>query len=512
MSFNKEKHLSANIEAIKLCFQLEKEKRSPTQDEIKALKQYAGFGALKCILNPVETLSDIAHWPNSEAELFPLVAELHDTLKKNSKSEQQYKQYLGSLKNSILTAFYTPPELVQVLAETLNEKGVSPIKFLDPSAGMGEFVAAFKNQNETVQTTGIEKDLLAGKLLSHLYPNDKMRTMGFEEIESRYNNHFDVVSSNIPFGDVAVFDPEFQSSSLIAKKYSTQSIHNYFFIKVVDVLRDGGILAFITSQGLMNSTNIQPVRNWLMGECSLVSAIRLPNNLFREYAGTEVGSDLIVLQKNPYKTSISSQEEDFIHSRKQKDGIMVSDYFQDAARIVQTKAYLDTDPYGKPARIYIHGGGIEGIAADLKKMLQADLDKNLDFNLFQKNFKPVDKSLLASEKNIAPKPANSEQTPLSLYDLFDFSPQERTQHKPIRKRQSPKTNGKQLNLFSQPVNTNGKETKGEIPQLPELRTFSGVLETFHKVGSLVRASGLPKRSGWRRCKLQTTETEPTSKV
>ena len=81
MSFNKEKHLSANIEAIKLCFQLEKEKRSPTPEETKALKQYSGFGALKCILNPVETLSDIAHWPNSEVELFPLVAELHDTTK-----------------------------------------------------------------------------------------------------------------------------------------------------------------------------------------------------------------------------------------------------------------------------------------------------------------------------------------------------------------------------------------------------------------------------------------------
>ena len=354
---------------------------------------------------------------------------------------------------------------------------------------MGEFVAAFKNQNGTVQTIGIEKDLLTGKLLSHLYPNDKMRTMGFEEIESRYNNHFDVVSSNIPFGDVAVFDPEFQSSSLIAKKYSTQSIHNYFFIKAVDVLRDGGILALITSQGLMNSTNNQPVRNWLMGECSLVSAIRLPNNLFTEYAGTEVGSDLIVLQKNPYKTSISSQEEDFIHSRKQKDGIMVSDYFQDAARIVQTKAYLDTDPYGKPARISIHDGGIEGIAVDLKKMLLADLDKNLDFNLFQKNVKLVSKSLLTSEKNVTQKSAKSEQAPLTLYDLFDFSPQERTQHNPIRKRQSPKLNGKQLNLFSQPVNTNGKETKGEIPQLPELRKFNGLLETHYKVGSLVKDSG-----------------------
>ena len=144
MSFNKEHHLRANIEVIKLCFQLEKENRSPTSEETKALKLYSGFGALKCILNPVANLSDIAHWPNSEVELFPLVAELHGLLKENSSSEQQYKQYLGSLKNSILTAFYTPPEVVQVLAESLQKNGVLTTKFLDPSAGMGEFISAFK--------------------------------------------------------------------------------------------------------------------------------------------------------------------------------------------------------------------------------------------------------------------------------------------------------------------------------------------------------------------------------
>lgn len=294
MSFNKEKHLRANIDAIKLCFQLEKEKRSPTQEETEALKQYAGFGALKCILNPVETLSDIAHWSNSEVELFPLVAELHDLLKENSTSEQQYKQYLGSLKNSILTAFYTPPEIVEVIAESLHGNGISPTSFLDPSAGMGEFVSAFKNQDNSAQVTGIEKDLLTGKLLSHLHPNDKMRVMGFEEIENRFKNHFDVVSSNIPFGDVAAFDISFSKSNDKVKQQACRSIHNYFFIKGMDTLREGGILAFITSQGVMNSPKNEPVRRWLMENSNLVSSIRLPNNLFREYAGTEVGNILIM--------------------------------------------------------------------------------------------------------------------------------------------------------------------------------------------------------------------------
>ena len=122
--------------------------------------------------------------------------------------------------------------------------------------------------------------------------------MGFEEIESRYNNHFDVVSSNIPFGDVAAFDISFLKSKDKVKQQSSRSIHNYFFLKGMDTLREGGVLAFITSQGVMNSPKNEPVRQWLMDNSRLVSAVRLPNNLFSEYAGTEVGSDLIILQKD----------------------------------------------------------------------------------------------------------------------------------------------------------------------------------------------------------------------
>ncbi|WP_346856939.1 helicase-related protein [uncultured Draconibacterium sp.] len=488
MSFNKEKHLRANIDAIKLCFLLEKEKRSPTPKESEALKQYAGFGALKCILNPVENLSDIADWSNSEVELFPLVAELHDLLKKDSTSEQQYKQYLGSLKNSILTAFYTPPEIVQVLAESLHENGISPSRFLDPSAGMGEFVSAFKNQDNSAQATGIEKDLLTGKLLSHLHPNDKMQVMGFEEIENRYNNHFDVVSSNIPFGDVAAFDISFSKSKDKVKQQACRSIHNYFFLKGMDSLREGGILAFITSQGVMNSPKNEPVRRWLMENSNLVSAIRLPNNLFRENAGTEVGSDLIILQKNSNKNQLQSKEKDFIKSEKYKSGIYNNSYYNDFQRVVHTEGFIDTDPYGKPAQVFIHKGGIVGMAADLKKMLQADLAENHDLNLFQQN-KPINESI-HSQKNIAkPDSTNIKQPSLSLYDLFDFKTEERTQHKPIRKRQLPKAKGKQLNLFSQPRNVNGKEKIVRKPQLPETRKFAGNLKAYHREGSLVQDNG-----------------------
>lgn len=483
MSFNKEKHLRANIEALKLVFQLEREKRSPTNEEQEALKQYSGFGALKCILNPAESLSDIVHWPNSEIGLFPLVTELHDLLKNNAQTEQQYKQYVNSLKNSILTAFYTPSEIVQVLAETLKQSQVSVRNFLDPSAGLGAFISTFKNQNEGLSVTGFEKDLLTGRILSKLYPEDKIRISGFEEIENRYNNHFDVVSSNIPFGVVAAFDISFLKSTDKVKRQATRSIHNYFFLKGMDTLREGGILAFITSQGVMNSPKNEPERQWLMNNSRLVSAVRLPNNLFSENAGTEVGSDLIVLQKESGRNQLTQKEKEFVQSDKLSSGVFNNHYFNNFQRVVHTEGFIDTDPYGKPAQVFIHNGGIKGIASDLKKMLEDDFREKLDVELFQKH--TSDRKLIS-----APTPDKARekefQPQLTLYDLFSFSQEERSQNKPTRRRNSAKSKNKQLNLFSQQNPLNGKQSKEIIGPIPDIRPFTGKLYNHLRNGSLVK--------------------------
>ncbi|QGY45750.1 DNA methylase [Maribellus comscasis] len=485
MSFNKEKHLRANIEAIKLVFQLEREKRSPTNEEQKALKQYSGFGALKCILDPVGSPSDMDHWPKSEVGLFPLVSQLHDVLKSNSQSDQQYKQYVSSLKNSILTAFYTPPEIVQVLAQTLKQNQVSPKSFLDPSAGLGAFISAFKNQNDRLTVTGFEKDLLTGKILSKIYPDDKIRIRGFEEIENRYNNHFDVVSSNIPFGDVAIFDISFLKSKDKIKQQASRSIHNYFFLKGIDVLRDGGVMAFITSQGVMNAPKNETVRQWLMKNSRLVSAVRLPNNLFSEYAGTEVGSDLIILQKDSGKNRLTQKEKDFVQSEKLSSGIFNNNYFNDFQRVVHTEGFIDTDPYGKPAQVFIHKEGISGIASDLRKMLETDFKEKLDVDLFQrdsfnKKFNSVSSGTKTEERT------NHPGNELTLYDLFGLSKEERSQHKPARRRNLTKTKSKQLNLFSPPNPVNGKRSKEIVPPLPGIRQFKGELYSHLKTGSLVK--------------------------
>ena len=168
-------------------------------------------------------------------------------LRENSTDEAQYKRYFSSLKNSLLTAFYTPPQVVEAIAEAVKGAGVTPVKVLDPSAGMGEFISVFsKISAENRNLMSYEKDLLTGQMLTALHPETKVRVRGFEEIDKQFNGYFDVVSSNIPFGDVSVFDPQFVKADDPARRQARGSLHNYFFVKGVDTLREGGILAFST--------------------------------------------------------------------------------------------------------------------------------------------------------------------------------------------------------------------------------------------------------------------------
>jgi len=378
MAFNKRAHLRGNIDAIKTAFLLESTNRTSTPEEQAILENYSGFGGIKAVLNPVGHPDDERHWTKSDLDLFPLVTELHEVLREGAGDEMQYKRYVSSLKNSILTAFYTPPEVVNALVETIHERGIIPTRLLDPSAGTGVFASAFRLQFPDCENTCFEKDLLTGKILSQLYPRDKVRIERFENIESRYSNHFDIVTSNIPFGDVAVYDPVFTANNDPVRRLASRSVHNYFFLKSVDAIREGGIVAFITSQGVLNAEQNRPVRQWLMERCDPVSAVRLPNNLFADHAGTEVGSDLVILQRQARETNLTQRQHEFVESRRLSNGIQVNNLFQTFDRIVHTSSKIDTDPYGKPALVFLHNGGVSGIAAGLKDMLREDLAKHLN--------------------------------------------------------------------------------------------------------------------------------------
>ena len=531
MAFNRKTKLRDNIEAIRTVFELDNAKRQATPEEKEILSRYCGFGGLKCILNPATNLSDTARWAKYDLELFPLTAELHRIIRDNTATEAEYKRYVDSLKSSILTAFYTPPEIVSALADTLHENGIVQKKMLDPSAGQGAFIASFSQHAPHAEMMAFEKDLLTGKLLSHLYPEHKIRVEGFEKIELPFNGYFDVVSSNIPFGDVAVFDPVFSGSKNNALRQSTKAIHNYFFVKGLDAVRDGGIVAFITSQGVMNTPQYEGQRQLLMENADLVSAIRLPNNLFKEIANTEVGSDLIVLQKHLGKEQINAAEQAFLKGYISESGTTTNLYFQDGKHIIYTKRTLGTDPYGKPAMIYLHEGGVPGIADDLRRMLTEDFTQRLDRRRYQdfnqqsalaKNFNVIkdeaikspsvdtstkftDSRQKVSEKPVADEKPEIEPPVISLYDLFGFSEEEKriAQTIGIQRRGKRPSNSNiqvQRSLFDSLPEVKSAESATAKEQLStkigqhtkeedmQPREYSQKLEPHHREGSLVLES------------------------
>ena len=383
MAFNRKQKLRDNIEAIRTAFILDREQRAATTEERATLQRYCGFGGLKCILNPAKELTDAVRWAKSDLELFAPPVELHRLIRENSKDETEYKRFVDSLKASVLTAFYTPKEITDTLADMLADYSVRPARMLEPSAGVGVFVDSVLRHSPDADVMAFEKDLLTGTILRHLYPDHKMRTCGFEKIEKPFNNYFDLAVSNIPFGDIAVFDAEFQRSDSFGRRSAQNAIHNYFFLKGLDTVRDGGIVAFITSQGVLNSTKTS-VRNELFRQANLVSAVRLPNNLFTDNAGTEVGSDLIVLQKHLNKKEMSQDERlmTVIQTDTKTDLTDNAYFIHHPERIVHTTAKLDTDPYGKPAMVYLHEGKTAGISGDLRRMLDEDFHYRLAMRLY----------------------------------------------------------------------------------------------------------------------------------
>ncbi len=549
MGFSKKQHLQQNIDALRIAFKLEKEKRQATVGERLLMMQYSGFGGLKFVLNPIANDIDINHWRKTEHDLFPITQELHQLLKENSADDKQYRKYVDSMKSSVLTAFYTPPQVIDAISASLRESGLNIEKFLEPSAGIGSFIQSF-SESQSINVTAYEKDLLTGKVLKQLYPKSNIRISGFEEIPEKEQNSYDVVASNIPFGDTSVFDLSYSRSKDTAKVQAARGVHNYFFLKGADMLREGGLLVYITSQGILNSPKNEPIRRALMQDNNLVSLVRLSNNLFTEYAGTEVGSDLIILQKNTAKQNLTEAEELFCQSKQTEYNTPGNAFFQDSTRIVHTDRKLDTDPYGKPALIYTHKDGVAGIAKDLKKMLSDDFGKHLNLGLFksERNDEPliqipieptvIEPVTIQPEIQSLSVPIINRENPqelkqLSIFDLFENSdepvmvtapPKRTTQVKrqstnkrrgamgrqpdlfssaiqqpyapPITNRTtngSPSNNGEKQeaigDLFSG-LNGNGQADKpADADNIPEPAPYGEQLKSFHRNDCLVLDKG-----------------------
>nr|WP_315171394.1 N-6 DNA methylase [uncultured Flavobacterium sp.] len=544
MGFSKKQHLQQNIDALRIAFKLEKEKRQATVGERLLMMQYSGFGGLKFVLNPIANEIDINNWRKTEHDLFPITRELHQLLKENSEDEKQYRRYVDSMKSSVLTAFYTPSQVINAISVTLRESGLNIDKFLEPSAGVGSFIQSF-SENQKANVTAYEKDLLTGKILKQLYPESNIRISGFEEIPEKEQNSYDVIASNIPFGDTSVFDLSYSRSKDSAKVQAARSVHNYFFLKGTDMLREGGLLAYITSQGILNSQNNEPIRRALMQDNNLISVVRLPNNLFTDYAGTAVGSDLIILQKNRAKQGLTLREDLFCQSMQTEYNTPGNALFQDSTRIVHTERKLDTDAYGQPALIYTHKDGLEGIAKDLKQMLSDDFGMHLNFGLYKGEsnaghttktptqttatpevVEPVSiiQKSLSLPTSVSNRESLQELKQLSIFDLFENVDEPvmlavPTKGTPKVKKQSTKKNsraiGRQTDLFSAmqqpytPTLTNGNtsaedkkqeaigdlfsSTSGNNPTdtsvIPKPAPYSGEVQSFHRNDCLAVDNG-----------------------
>lgn len=386
MAYNRLRTMRDNIEAIRLVLRLgEIGRTAQTDEERDILRKYAGFGGLKCILNPANNLEDVAQWAKSDIELFAPTVELRRLIHDKIKDDKEFARYMDSLKASVLTAFYTPAPVIDAISGSLKQAGIEVRRFLEPSAGQGAFIDSFLRNDmyPGTEVLAYEKDIITGQILSALHPSILTRIEGFEKIESGFNGYFDVAASNIPFGNFAVPDPAYAVSKDIPYRQASKAIHNYFFLKALDSVREGGLVAFIASQGVMNAAS-PFVRMEMMKRADLVAALRLSNNTFSENAGTDAGSDLIILQKHSDKKNLSFDEELFtqsvIDNATKVPGNKFFQTFPD--NVICTDAKMGTDQYGKPAIVYTHKEGVYGIAHDIGTALQLSFRLRLDIDRY----------------------------------------------------------------------------------------------------------------------------------
>ena len=397
MAYNKKAVLEGNTEAIRVILRLEKERREATEAEKVLLRGYQGFGGLKCVLNRCDNPDDLRYWSASEQNLFAPTQRLKQMIYRNAVDASTAKRYWESIKASVLTSFYTDTRIVSAIAEALSAADVQVRRCLDPSAGMGAFTETFAKSAGMVDA--MEKDLLTARITQALHPYGKdnifVRQEPFEAIgELEEKDKYDLITSNIPFGDFMVYDRSYSKGENILKRESTRTIHNYFFVKGLDTIKEGGLLAFITSQGVLDSPKNEAIRRYLLQNSRLISAIRLPSGMFSENAGTDVGSDLIVLQKQSGKEIGEGIEQQFVQTASvpKGDGFSIAfnhnslfegEWKDISHRTIATERTMGTDPYGKPAWEYTFDGSIEDMADSLCTQLSLEVEQRFDRKLYE---------------------------------------------------------------------------------------------------------------------------------
>ena len=304
--------------------------------------------------------------------------------------ETMYRTLIESIKASVLTAFYTPQFIVEAVArqihDTFQQNGLKMRSLLEPSAGIGGFLPVAMPGTHSY---AFEKDCITGLILSLLHDDTDTVTAGFETIGEQDFEHskFDVIASNIPFGNFKVFDADLWKKGGICEQ-ATKTIHNYFFVKAMELLAEGGLLAFITSRGVADTPGNKFVREYLVNHADLISAVRMPDTLFIQTSGIEVGSDLLVFQKHTHKAALSLREKMFLQVAKEKAdtaGTMTEPtnrLFSLPKTTLATGSRIVTNQYGKYVRKYQWLGDEAAMSQYLSALLKYDFSRFFRKSLF----------------------------------------------------------------------------------------------------------------------------------
>ena len=301
-----------NMAAINLLHELEIENRLATPEEQEVLSRYVGWGGLSMAFDEHN-----AAWAEEFKELYA------------SLSPEEYRAAM----ESTLTAFYTPPVVIKAMYDALDRLGFSQGNILEPSCGTGNFFGLLPESMQNSKLHGVEIDSLTGRIAKQLYQKANIAIEGFEKTNLP-DDHFDVVIGNVPFGEIRVNDSRYNAQKFL--------IHDYFFAKALDKVRAGGVVMLITSKGTMDKASPE-VRKYIAQRAELLGAIRLPDNTFKANAGTEVTSDILILQKRDRVIDI---EPDWVHLDTDENGVTMNRYFVEHPEMVLGEIKMESTRFG----------------------------------------------------------------------------------------------------------------------------------------------------------------------
>ena len=301
-----------NMAAINLLHELEIENRLATPEEQEVLSRYVGWGGLSMAFDEHN-----AAWAEEFKELYA------------SLSPEEYRAAM----ESTLTAFYTPPVVIKAMYDVLDRLGFSQGNILEPSCGTGNFFGLLPESMQNSKLHGVEIDSLTGRIAKQLYQKANIAIEGFEKTNLP-DDHFDVVLGNVPFGEIRVNDSRYNAQKFL--------IHDYFFAKALDKVRAGGVVMFITSKGTMDKASPE-VRKYIAQRAELLGAIRLPDNTFKANAGTEVTSDILILQKRDRVIDI---EPDWVHLDTDENGVTMNRYFVEHPDMMLGEIKMESTRFG----------------------------------------------------------------------------------------------------------------------------------------------------------------------